>query len=153
MQAQFDIEHLGTIRHKLTEAGLDGGEELVLRRLISATGRSRAYVNGVMVPSDPSQHHRWNGRYYGQNAQYSLMSREAHVELVDRIGGLIGLRTQVEQGYHRYRALEDKASDLKALTRERTEREDFIRFQLKELEEANLLDEDEESLLEDVCPD
>ena len=150
VQAQFDIEHLGMIRQKLSEAGLDEGDELVLRRLISATGRSRAYINGVMVPVRTLANIT-DGLVdiTGQNAQYSLMSREAHVELVDRIGGLIGLRTQVEHGYQQYRGLEEKASHLKGLTREKTEREDFIRFQLAELEEANLLDEDEESLLEE----
>jgi len=150
VQAQFDIEHLKDVRLRLTDAGLDDSGELVLRRLISANGRSRAYVNDVLV-SAKTLAEVTNGLVdiTGQNAQYTLMRREAHLELVDRIGGLVGLRAQVKQSYENYRHLESTIDHLSTLTRERTEREDFIRFQLNELTEANVQDPAEEEQLEE----
>src|SRR3954465_9136237 len=46
VEARFDISAAPRARTQLVEAGLDEGDEVVLRRVVQASGRSRAYLNG-----------------------------------------------------------------------------------------------------------
>src|SRR6476659_8778060 len=46
VEALFDVAESPRTRERLAEAGLDTGDEVVLRRVVQASGRSRAYLNG-----------------------------------------------------------------------------------------------------------
>src|SRR6185503_5435453 len=46
VEALFDVAQSPRTRERLVEAGLDAGDEVVLRRVVQASGRSRAYLNG-----------------------------------------------------------------------------------------------------------
>src|SRR5690349_7777786 len=46
VEALFDVSQSPRTRARIAEAGLDAGDEVVLRRVVSASGRSRAYLNG-----------------------------------------------------------------------------------------------------------
>jgi DNA repair protein RecN (Recombination protein N) len=48
--AEFDVSDLGNARAWLEENALDMDDECLLRRVINADGRSRAFVNGNSVP-------------------------------------------------------------------------------------------------------
>ena len=46
VEALFDVSRAPLARERVARAGLDAGDELVLRRVVQASGRSRAYLNG-----------------------------------------------------------------------------------------------------------
>ncbi|MDX1508547.1 MAG: AAA family ATPase, partial [Woeseiaceae bacterium] len=48
--AEFDLSDLAPVRDWLAEQSLDEDDACLLRRVIGADGRSRAFINGVAVP-------------------------------------------------------------------------------------------------------
>lgn len=124
-----------------------GDDELVLARVIPASGRSRAYVNGrLATAAQLAEHAARLVDIHGQHEHQRLLSTAAQRDALDHFGGidLVPLRAA------RARLTEIDAS-LAALggdSRARAREVDLLRFQLEELDAAALDDVDEERRLE-----
>lgn len=114
-----------------------GETDIVIRRVISRTGRNRTYLNGNLCPVHVLE--ELGGALvdvHGQHEQQSLLSPSAQLDALDAYGRLQTLR----QEYHHARALWGKrVGELEMRTAEiarRREREDLLRFQFQEITEA-----------------
>lgn len=114
-----------------------GETDIVIRRVISRTGRNRTYLNGNLCPVHLLE--ELGGALvdvHGQHEQQSLLSPSAQLEALDAYGRLQALRRE----YHDARAFWiDRVGQLEAVTAEiarRREREDLLRFQFQEITEA-----------------
>jgi len=147
VQAQFDLRDAPDVRARLAEAGIETDDTLVVRRVVARNGRHRVFLNGALVTAtllgdaleglvDIS----------GQHAHYSLLKPEVHLALLDRVGGLDA--TAVHTAHTTVTALDARIAEVEGHRRNRAEREDFLRFQLRELLDAELDDPDEEAALE-----
>ncbi|HLS68482.1 MAG TPA: DNA repair protein RecN [Kiloniellales bacterium] len=132
----------------LEEQGFAADDEmLVLRRLLSADGRSRAFVNDQAVSVGLL---RSLGEQLvevqGQFAQHGLLDPATHRSLLDAYGKLSVLSVQVGRAWRAWREAEaarDKAqAQLEAARRD----EDFLRHALEELESLDPRDGEEEEL-------
>ena len=105
----------------LTEHDLQAGNELILRRVVDAQGRSRAYVNGSVVTVTQL---REIGEHlvdiHGQHAHQSLLRSENQRDLLDAHGGHQALRQRVTQAWKAWRTVERQLAlseqDASALT-------------------------------------
>ena len=81
----------------LAEAELENdGQELVLRRVMFADGRSRAYINGATVTvSQLKELGELLVDIYSQNAHHSLLKPATQRLVLDNFGGLSALASQV----------------------------------------------------------
>ena len=117
LEAQ-DIEHDG---------------EVIVRRVIGADGRSRAYLNGQLVPI---QQLREFGEFlieiHGQQEFQHLVKRAAQRDLLDEHLDA-ALTGEVAEIYARYRACRRDFDALKAAAENRDARLDLLRYQLGEL--------------------
>ena len=137
ISAVFDTPD--TLRAWLVEHELDHGDELVLRRVVDAQGRSRAFVNGV--PSTLSQLRELGDQLvdiHGQHAHQSLMRGDAQRDLVDAHGNHAELARNVAQTHKHWRAMtrrlelaEQDAETLKAAR-------DLIAWQVDALDQLDL---------------
>jgi DNA repair protein RecN (Recombination protein N) len=133
---------------RLAEEGLLGaGEhELVIRRVLSRSGRHRLYLNGHVTPLQSVQ--RLAGTLidiHGQHEQQSLLSPAAQLSAIDTFGDLGELHAAYAEAYARWRRHETEWHEAERQARARAEREDLIRFQYDELHQARLrLGEEEE---------
>ncbi len=96
----------------LSEHGYDG-DTLLLRRLIDASGRSRAFVNGV--PATVAQLRELGEQLvdiHGQHAHQSLMRADAQRDLLDDHGGNAELRAQLATAWKDWRHLERQLAEL-----------------------------------------
>ncbi|MBI2361032.1 MAG: DNA repair protein RecN [Deltaproteobacteria bacterium] len=76
------------LREKIREAGYDDEEELVVRRIISRTGKNRAYLNGSLCPATLlSEIGAHLIHIYGQHEHHALLKPEAHLSLLDSFAG------------------------------------------------------------------
>lgn len=114
-----------------------GEADILIRRVISRTGRNRTYLNGNLCPVHLLE--ELGGALvdvHGQHEQQSLLSPSAQLEALDAYGRLQALR----QEYHDARALWiERVGQLEAVTAQiarRREREDLLRFQFQEITEA-----------------
>jgi DNA repair protein RecN (Recombination protein N) len=133
----------------LTAAGLRPGEqrELVVRRVLSAGGRSRAYVNNAMVPATLVREIApLLVRIYGQGEDQVLERVESHVDLVDAIGGLGTAVAEMRRRYARLVAARDALEQRRAAEAHLTEKLELLRFQHDELAKANLAPGEDEVL-------
>ena len=122
-------------------------EGLLLRRVLTRAGRSRAYVGGVAVPvASLRTLASVLVDYSSQHEHQVLLDEATHLRILDRFGGLTGLREQVGAAVQALRGLLAERERLAGLEREQRAREDYLRFQLDELEEAELVEDELEEL-------
>ncbi|MDJ0806550.1 MAG: DNA repair protein RecN [Gammaproteobacteria bacterium] len=148
--AGFDISDYPEARSWLEEQALDEGDDCLIRRILSRTGRSRAYINGRPVALQQVQ--ELGNRLveiHGQHAHQSLLSRIHQRQLLDAYGGHLELAEQVAASYLTYRENRKQLETLKQAATERTSRLDLLRFQLNELLTLNLQSDELESLSQD----
>lgn len=131
----------------LEEQSIDGGDELIVRRVVSADGRSRAYLNGQSVPV---QLLREAGSIlidiHGQHEFQSLMRSAAQRELLDGFGRLEPLVGQVGIAHRVWREMLERTLELETRARDREAKLDLLRYQAGELQ-ALALEEGEASRL------
>jgi DNA repair protein RecN (Recombination protein N) len=133
----------------LEEQSVTGGDELVIRRVLSADGRSRAYLNGQSVPV---QLLREAGSIlidiHGQHEFQSLTRAAAQRELLDEYGRLEPLVGQVGIAYRVWREMLERTLELETRARDREAKLDLLKYQVGELR-ALALEEGEVARLTD----
>ncbi len=137
--AAFDASGLPEVQCWLQDQTLDQDGDCLLRRVINADGRSRAYINGTAVPV---QQLKLLGDLlvdiHGQHFHQSLVRRNTQRDLVDFFGGLIDTRDRTTGLYQGWQALVERRNQLLAADADRASRLDFIEFQIAELESLGL---------------
>jgi DNA repair protein RecN (Recombination protein N) len=118
----------------LEAQAIEHGGELVVRRVIGADGRSRAYVNGQLVPI---QALRGLAEYlieiHGQQEFQHLVNRGTQRDMLDEHLPDPSLVGAVSELYERYRACRRDHEALKSAAENRDSRLDLLRYQLTEL--------------------
>ncbi len=129
------------------DISIEAGEALVLRRVLGADGKSRAYVGGQ--PVSVSVLRRVADcllEMTGQHDAAGLLREAGHLDMLDDFGALWPLRAKVRDAYRNWQAaaaeLERAAA---ALEKDRAE-EDYLRHALEELEALSPGEGEEERL-------
>jgi DNA repair protein RecN (Recombination protein N) len=140
VEALFRTDCHPEVEGELEARGLAAEDhELVVSRSVARNGRSRARVAGQLVPSS-TLGELFAGRIEisSQHSSQSLLKIETHGRLLDAAGDLLPLRELVGQGVVDLRALDAELVTLRAAAEERIRRQDFLAFQLREIDEARL---------------
>ncbi len=114
------------------------GDELIVRREISAQGRSRALVNGSLVTGAALR--ETCGALvdlHGQHEHQLLLDPASHLESVDAFGGLSELRRRTADRFAEWQRIRAERERLSSHEREKAARADFIRFQLGEIDSVS----------------
>jgi DNA repair protein RecN (Recombination protein N) len=121
--------------------------ELILRRVLSRSGRHRVYINGSLCPLRVLE--ELGGTLvdiHGQHEQQSLLATAKQLDAVDGFGCLYELRGRYEQSYQEWKELRRQLETLQSDVIDRARHEDMLRFQAQEIEQAGLLSDEEEQL-------
>jgi len=147
VSALFDLSRRDELRDAWDEAGIPWEEELVLRRVLPASGRSRAYLNGrpiaqpVLAVLSPLLL-----TMVGQHSVSMLLSRPAALASIDDFAGAGAAASAMRGRYRRVTALRrqvDEAAGRAAGARARAE---TLEFEIAELDGASLVPGEEETL-------
>lgn len=133
----FSIERTAELERLLTNAGieLDGEDELIVEREVSAAGKSRAFVSSRVVTTALLRDLApLLGDIHGQNEQQLLFSAATQRELLDDFAGVGGLRARVENAYELWRSLSNKLEEFSRDEQEKLRLLDLWRFQRNEIE-------------------
>jgi len=137
--AEFDVSTLSAARAWLEDHALDMDDDCLLRRVINADGRSRAFINGNPVPlSQLKNIGELLLDIHGQHFHQSLGRRSVQRDLLDHFGGLLAERTNTESSFDAWKALASQLEALSAAEVDRASRLDLLSFQLQELESLGL---------------
>jgi DNA repair protein RecN (Recombination protein N) len=147
--AVFDVLPLHPLRTLLRENGIDDDGDIIFRRVQSADGRSRAFVNDQPVSV---QLMREAGsqlvEIHGQHDNRALVDTEAHRALLDAFAGL----TEESDGVGRlFRIWKDAGCELRthrAKVEAAAREADYLRASVSELEKLSPIDGEEDELAE-----
>ncbi len=122
---------------------------LLIQRDIRLEGKSACKLNGApaTVTMLKSIAPRLVG-IHGQHESYELLSPELHMTYIDSFGKLETLLEKYRQSYKRLRELQRQLRDLNTDENEKSRRMDLLRYQIEELEGANITPGERESLTE-----
>jgi DNA repair protein RecN (Recombination protein N) len=134
---------------ELPDIGIDFETGLILRRAISASGRSRAFINDNMVSLQSlAEFGRSLVDIHGQHEHQSLLSVERHRLFLDAFGRLREDAARVGMLFREVSVMKKELADLKEKVKERAHRLDLLRFQLQEIDGSSLRAGEKEELVE-----
>jgi DNA repair protein RecN (Recombination protein N) len=146
VEAMVDLVARPELQQAVADAGFEAGDELVLRRVVTRSGKNRIYVNGSLATLTQLQPLTAQlVTIYGQHEHQSLQRSDTHLSLLDRFAGLEALE-HYRALFRRLRELDEHLHRLETAERERQQRLDLLSFQRKEIAEANLRPGEDEEL-------
>jgi DNA repair protein RecN (Recombination protein N) len=120
--------------HWLEAQAIEHDGEVLVRRVIGLDGRSRAYINGQLVPLQTLRDFAEAlVEIHGQQEFQHLVKREAQREMLDRHAAAEASLAAVAGIYGRYRDGRRELDALEAAVANRDARSDLLRYQLGEL--------------------
>jgi DNA repair protein RecN (Recombination protein N) len=114
-----------------------GGEELLVRREITAQGRSRAFVNGELTTAGALKD--LSARLvelHGQHEHQTLLDPATHLSVVDAYGDLEAVAAPTALSFETWRSAAAERARVLASSRDRDARLDLVTFQLTELDKT-----------------
>ncbi|MFL5579632.1 MAG: DNA repair protein RecN, partial [Gemmatimonadaceae bacterium] len=150
VEGTFDVEGREDVGALLDERGVDAEEDhVILRREISANGRTRAWVNGTAVTAAVlAEIGRQLVNLHGQHEAQTLLDGESQRRILDAFGGAGEQAARVRDAYDAWCVIRREIQDLTKRRAEAERRADYLRHVVKEIEEARLV-EGEDVRLED----
>ncbi len=139
----FDISALTHIRHWLLDNELESEGECIVRRTIDSSGRSRCYINGQVVPL-----HKLKDlcsqliHIHGQHDNHALLKPEIQRHMVDAFAGTQDLLKKVKDTYYLWHKTHEHLRALEEKRRTSGDKADILSYQLKELEDLHLQDDE-----------
>ena len=148
----FDISKLPQAQTWLRDHDLDDTEsECVIRRLITKEGRSRAYINGSLIPV---QQLRELGsllvEIHGQHEHQTLLQRDTQQQLLDAFSGISDTARQLAKVSAQWHQNNQALQELKSSLHEKQSRSEYLQFQLNELIALDLQPNETAQLEEDL---
>jgi DNA repair protein RecN (Recombination protein N) len=140
VEAVLDVHALPELETALRERGLaPDGSELIVRRAVAKSGRSRAWLGADLVPlAALAELLEGAIEVSSQHASQALLRPDQQGRLLDAFAGATPLRAAVEAGVAGLRERDREIAALRAAADERARRSDYLSFQLRELDEARL---------------
>lgn len=131
----------------LPEGFDSAAKELLVKRVISESGRSKVLINDEMATVQTlARIGSALVEVYGQHEQQSLLRTENHLSILDRFSSLEDSVAAYREAYARARELDARLTNLEQRARDRERRLESAKFEWGELERAHL-DAAEESQL------
>ena len=138
--ARFSLKDTPAAQRWLEQNQLESGRECLLRRVISADGRSRGFINGTAVPlSQLRELGQLLIQIHGQHAHQLLTKPEHQKTLLDGYTGEYALTQLMAERYRQWHKSCRDLAQHQQQSQERAARADLLQYQLKELNEFNPL--------------
>jgi len=155
VEALFDISENQEVKGRIQEKGqrLSGAEEgdsLLVRRVISRSGRGKAFINGNFATLGMlSEIGEELLSIYGQHEHQSLQRVDTHIDILDEYGGLLDLRKEFQGVFQKFTSLSQELERIRGEKERREKERELMAFQSKEIERAGIRIGEEGTLKEE----
>ena len=145
IEGLFSLSPNPQLETLLENSGFSNGDELIIRRELSATGRNKIFINNQLATQTLLRDLRpFLVDIHGQGDQQTLFDPDTHLELLDSFAGHAALRAEVAEAYESLSRVRRELATLRQDAAEKFQLADTLQFQIAELERAQLsLGEDE----------
>lgn len=148
--ADFDIDRLPEVQSWLAEHELDDDNQCLLRRTLTAEGRSKAYINGL--PASVSQLKGLSERLidiHGQHEHQSLMRNTQQLALLDAYAQHPKLLENTRKNHQAWSKLNQQYQQLLTAQTDRQSKLELLTFQAQEFEKVMPTEGEFDSLSEE----
>ncbi|MGZ3578941.1 MAG: DNA repair protein RecN [Syntrophales bacterium] len=150
VEALFDIGQKDDLKKKIREMGFHVGKELILKRIVTRTGKNRVYIDGQLATLGMlSAISESLINICGQHEHQVILNADNHIDILDEFGDLRPLKLEYADMYGQYLSLKEKIRESLSVKKTRGEREDLLRFQFKEIDDAGIRTGEDAALLEE----
>ncbi len=147
LTATFDVQHNIHAAKWLKEQELDSENECILRRVISAEGRSKAYINGSQVPlAQLKELGQKLINIHGQHDHQLIVKSSEQRRLLDDYANHHHLIEAVKHYYHQWRKQVKELEQLQESKQQREAKKQLLQYQVSELDEFSIQPDEFESI-------
>ena len=151
VEGLFSVPRIPLLEQKLSDAGIEADAnqnlEVIIRRELAAGGRNKIFINHQLATQSLLRELRpFLVDIHGQGDQQTLFDRDTHLEILDTYAGSGPLRKQTAILYEKLVGLIDALDSLRSDEAEKLQLVDILRFQIEELERAELAVGEDERL-------
>src|SRR5262245_5498491 len=145
----FQTADATELRARLQAAGIEyDGDEIVIKREISQSGKGRTFVNNQLVSVGfLKEIARFLADIHGQNEQQSLAESDSQLALIDGLADAETLAAEVRALYEKWQGALQQMAFLQNSEQERLRNMDWLKFQLDEIDKVKLKDPLEDEAL------
>lgn len=137
--ARFDVSANSLANNWLSEHELDSENECILRRVISAEGRSKAYINGSQVPlAQLKELGQYLINIHGQHDHQLIIKPAEQRRMLDAYAEHKDLLENVSHYYQQYRKQVAELEALQESQQQREAQQQLLQYQVSELDEFAL---------------
>ena len=139
LEALFQVP-AGSRAAEIMEAqGYDVSESLLIKRIITRNERHRIYLNGRLATTQLlASATEYLASISGQHAHQGLLKEDENLRILDQFGGLLPLRAKIYRCYYEILPLIENLKKLETGRDRHSEHRELLRFQKKEIDEANI---------------
>ena len=140
-----------SLADSLSEFGLpDGGDGILLKRLISLNGKGKIYINGSFANQASLESiSSMLIEIHGQHAYHRLTDPLHQLHFLDAFSNATELRREYASHFQNLRSLQQQKKELETSRFVALREEEFLRYQLSEIDSAALVPGEEEELLKE----
>lgn len=136
---EFDLADAPEAQHWLKENDLDDDHHCLIRRIVNQDGRSKAYINNRPVTLQTLQALSEKlVEIHGQHAHLTLLHSDEQRRLLDEYAKNQPLLDQVNACYRQWQQANKELETLIKAGKDKTEREELLRYQIEELQQLDL---------------
>jgi len=147
VEAMFDLSAHAELRELLSDRGVECDGELLIKRVISRSGKGKVFINGGLATfsllADISSR---LVNIYGQHESQTLLKVENHLEMLDGYAGLAGLRSSFARLHRSYRTVLEELRLLEEGERDALRKADLLAYQVEEIAAAALVPGEDDQL-------
>lgn len=146
----FDISAIPAAQQWLEDNALDEEDQCLIRRIVGADGRSKAFVNGRPITLQSLQSLTSHlVEIHGQHAHLTLLKSEEQRRLLDESAGNTPLQKKVSTLFQQWNDTRTALKEMVQQTEDQAAREELLRFQIDELNQLDFTSLDYSALVEE----
>ena len=162
VEGSFDLKKRPDIKKALSSIGVESNENtLIVKRIIAANDKSKIYLNGSISTLSqlremvsPMIEVTGNSapliEMTGQHDNRNLLSKAYHLDLLDQYATHFDKRRSYEAKFQQHSQLKHDIADFEKQAQNKSQKLDFLKFQIQELNQLNINAEQDGSLEEDI---
>lgn len=149
VSACFDVPE--KLLKELEEFGIEAEDgEIIVSRDLTAEGKSTARINGMMVPLNILKEITSKlVNIHGQQDNQAILDSSRHVEFLDVYGNTLNILNDYEEKFSKIKKIKKQLSETEVDEQEKLRRVDMLKYQLDEIEKAQLKPGEKEQLIEE----
>lgn len=162
VEGSFDLKKRPDIKNALASIGVESIDNtLIVKRVIALNDKSKIYLNGSISTLNqlremvsPMIEVTGNSapliEMTGQHDNRNLLSKAYHLDLLDQYAGHFDKRRVFEAKYEQLTGLKNQITDFEKQAQDKSQKLDFLKFQIQELQKLQIDPETDQALESDI---